>query len=169
MDFYLAIQGLKRTKRQGWINHKIPNPESVADHMYRMSLIAMTLGDDRLIKMCLVHDLAECIIGDITPMDNVPDKDEQELAAMKQLVAHLNCGNEIIELFLEYQSGQTDTAMLCKDIDKFEMILQAFEYEQGSLANADGHSLSDFFESTRGKFKTPKVQALVQQLYALRQ
>jgi putative hydrolase of HD superfamily len=67
----------------------VPKVESISDHMYRMSLMAMTLPDEmeiggtkaiidrhRCIRMCLVHDLAESIVGDITPHCGVSDGDK---------------------------------------------------------------------------------------------
>lgn len=36
---------LQATKRRGWINHGIKRPESIADHMYRMALMALIVGD----------------------------------------------------------------------------------------------------------------------------
>lgn len=50
----------------------VSNPESVGDHMYFMALMALTstpenLDRSRCIEIALVHDLAECIVGDITP------------------------------------------------------------------------------------------------------
>jgi hypothetical protein len=64
LNFFLTIGKLKRLKRTGWVNHFIPEPESVADHMYRMSMMAFLISDptvdrDHLIKLCLVHDIAE--------------------------------------------------------------------------------------------------------------
>jgi putative hydrolases of HD superfamily len=50
---------------------------------------------------------------------------------------------------------------LAKDLDKFEMILQAFEYEKANK----GMSLDDFFNSTKGKFKNAVVVDLVMELY----
>ena len=59
-------------------------PESVADHMYRMSMLAFALRDpavnrDRLIKICLVHDLAEALVGDITPHDQKVTKEQKRV------------------------------------------------------------------------------------------
>ena len=52
----------------------VKSPESIADHMYRMSLMGMiatfgdgTLDTNRCIKLALIHDLAEAKVGDITP------------------------------------------------------------------------------------------------------
>ena len=56
MQFFSVIGQLKTLKRTGWVNHRIPLPESVADHMYRMSSMAFLLSDpavdkDRLMKI----------------------------------------------------------------------------------------------------------------------
>ena len=74
LSYFRIVGYLKNVKRTGWVNHNIENAESVAEHMYRMSMLATILTDvnlnkDRLIKICLVHDLAEAIVGDITPHD----------------------------------------------------------------------------------------------------
>lgn len=67
---------LKTTKRTGWVYRNVQSPESVSDHMYRMALFSFLLADqqddnnpldkDRCIKLALVHDLAECIVGKST-------------------------------------------------------------------------------------------------------
>lgn len=99
IELMSLVERLKLTRRTGWLRHGVPvaEAESIADHMYRMSLIAMLQlpdavqllsGDSvkvdrqRCVKMALVHDMAECIVGDLTPQDYVTDKPERELAAM---------------------------------------------------------------------------------------
>ena len=52
------------------MNNEVALPESIADHMYRMSMLAMLITDpsinkDRLVKICLVHDLGESIVGEL--------------------------------------------------------------------------------------------------------
>ncbi|OAP17914.1 hypothetical protein AXX17_AT1G26500 [Arabidopsis thaliana] len=65
IDFLTLCHRLKTTKRKGWINQGINGPESIADHMYRMALMALIAGDltgvdrERCIKMAIVHDIAE--------------------------------------------------------------------------------------------------------------
>jgi len=62
---------LKRISRAGWIKEHVKDPESVAEHSYRLALMTMFASIDReidqakAIKMALVHDLAESQIGDI--------------------------------------------------------------------------------------------------------
>lgn len=54
---------MQTTKRTGWLRKGIRGPESIADHMYRMSMMAMLapahLDRDRCIRLAIVHDLAE--------------------------------------------------------------------------------------------------------------
>ncbi|RHY81449.1 hypothetical protein DYB26_005926, partial [Aphanomyces astaci] len=118
---FLRICGqLKRLKRTGWVNHHVNGPESVADHMYRMAMCTLLLDGDssldktRCIKMAIVHDLAESFVGDITPHDGVSNEEKHRLE---------------LELWHEYEDATSDEAKLVKDFDKFEMILQADEYE----------------------------------------
>ncbi|KAL4583758.1 hypothetical protein LXL04_008345 [Taraxacum kok-saghyz] len=88
------------TKRKGWINHGIKGPESIAHHMYRMALMALIAGDvpginrERCIKIAIVHDIAEAIVGDITPADGVPkvEKSRLEQAALNEMCNVLGGG-----------------------------------------------------------------------------
>jgi len=62
----------------------ISHPESVADHMYRMTMMSFLIKDttinrDHVMKICLVHDLAESIVGDITPRDGISDSTKRTL------------------------------------------------------------------------------------------
>ncbi|KAF9677266.1 hypothetical protein SADUNF_Sadunf08G0090100 [Salix dunnii] len=160
IDFLTLCHRLKITKRKGWINHGIKGPESIADHMYRMSLMALIAGDlpgvnrERCIKIAIVHDIAEAIVGDITPSDGVPkqEKSRMEQAALNEMCKVLGGGmraEEIKELWTEYENNASLEANLVKDFDKVEMILQALEYEM-----EHGKVLDEFFISTAGKFQT---------------
>ena len=171
IEFLQQISKLKTTKRTGWLNNNVPNPESISDHMYRMSIIAMLIKDteinnSKLIKMALVHDIAESIAGDIGPGEmSVESKFELELKAINELQSMLppKDGEMIKELWMEYEQNSTKEAQLCKDIDKYEMIQQCFEYEQQF-----GTRMQSFFDSTLGKFKHPEIIDLVQDLYKQR-
>ena len=172
LKFLTIVGQLKRTDRSGWVKKNIPGPESVSDHMYRMSIMAMVLGDslgnikkDHCIKMCLVHDMAESIVGDITPHDgiSVEDKHQREVQAIDHLCSMVdkNVGNEIKQLFMEYENQETDESKFVKDLDKFEMILQAHQYEQE--LDKPGY-LQEFFDSVNGKLETSVVKELAKKL-----
>ncbi|KAJ9708043.1 hypothetical protein PVL29_000216 [Vitis rotundifolia] len=100
IDFLTLCHRLKTTKRKGWINNGIKGPESIADHMYRMALMALIAGDlhgvnrERCIKIAIVHDIAEAIVGDITPSDGIPkeEKSRLERAALKEMCEVLGGG-----------------------------------------------------------------------------
>ncbi|KAJ4810603.1 HD domain-containing 2 [Rhynchospora pubera] len=160
IDFLTLCHRLKTTKRAGWIRRGVKGPESIADHMYRMGIMALVASDipgidrDRCIKMALVHDIAEAIVGDITPSDGVPksEKSRMEREALDHMCALLgepSRAKEIHELWMEYEENSSPEANIVKDFDKVEMILQALEYE-----NEQGHDLEEFFQSTAGKFQT---------------
>ncbi|KAJ2515748.1 hypothetical protein GGI11_003668 [Coemansia sp. RSA 2049] len=173
IDFLTIVERLKRTKRTGWINNGIRGPESIADHMHRMGIMAMLIEDEaldrsRCIKMAIVHDLAESLVGDITPHDGVSKEEKRKLEAdaMEQLVQTLGMSEharEIQALWLEYENGETNEAKLVFDLDKCEMILQALEYEK-----SDAKALDQFFDSTRGVFKHPQVIAWAEEIYKRR-
>ncbi|XP_046343596.1 5'-deoxynucleotidase HDDC2-like isoform X2 [Haliotis rufescens] len=165
-------------RRTGWVQKKVGvggGPESVADHMYRMAVLSFLvdpgagLDKHRCMKIALVHDMAECIVGDITPQDGISkeDKHKKEKTAMKHICSLVeeSVGQEIYSLWQEYEDQSSKEAEFIKDIDRFEMILQAFEYEQMDMKP---RYLQDFFDSTKGKFKTEQVKAWVQSLEATR-
>lgn len=171
LAFFHLIEKLKTTKRTGWIENKVNSPESIADHMYRMALMALSMPNSdginkqRCVYMALVHDLVEAIAGDISPAMNVSkhDKHKLESDAMTQICALLDSENATLirELWDEYENATSPEAILVKDFDKFEMIVQAFEFEDRQA----GLDLESFFESTRGKFQTDYVKGLAEQLY----
>lgn len=71
LDFFKTAANLKKIQRKGWIDKlSISDPESVADHSYSMAIMGMIISDlenhnfEKIIKMILLHDLAESEIGD---------------------------------------------------------------------------------------------------------
>ena len=175
VSFLHLTQQLKLTPRTGWVNHGVDKPESIADHMYRMSLMAMVaakempgLDQNRCVKLALIHDLAEAIVGDITPHDPVSKEEKAKMEAdamakIRDMLGDSLGGEEVEALWHEYEDQVTDEAKLLKDLDKLEMIMQAGEYER-----AQGKDLSQFFESTAGKFTTPVGQAWEAEIVARR-
>ena len=72
------------------------HPESVADHSYRTALMAMVFSDirgldtEKAVKMALLHDLPEALVGDSIPGERTPaEKKRMESAAMRTLLSDL--------------------------------------------------------------------------------
>ncbi|KAK4534985.1 hypothetical protein CDCA_CDCA03G1010 [Cyanidium caldarium] len=138
LGFLRLVGVLKHLKRTGWVQAGVREPESVAAHMYRMALMALVLRpqDGRALRMALVHDLAECIVGDITPNCGVAkdEKRRMEEAAMRRIGELLRphsaeAASEVMQLFEEYERGNSATARFVKGLDKLDMVLQAVEYQ----------------------------------------
>ncbi|XP_056620652.1 HD domain-containing protein 2 [Triplophysa dalaica] len=170
LQFMKLVGQLKRIPRTGWVYRNVKQPESVSDHMYRMSMMALTIQDvsvnkERIIKMALVHDLAESIVGDIAPADNISkeEKHRREKEAMEHISGLLEDGlrKEVYELWEEYENQTSSEAKLVKELDQLEMILQAHEYEE--LEGKPGR-LQEFFTSTEGRFHHPEVVGLLTSL-----
>lgn len=161
----LAINAgrLKKIKRRGWIRVGIEEVESVADHSYRTTLIAMLIGDrlklnvEKMIKMALLHDIAECITGDITPHEMKKEKKmEVEEEVMKELIGDMN---EYYEIWKEFISMESEEAKIIHDIDKMEMLLQAKEYEKDYCKE----KLKEFWEEEK-HIKHPFLISLIEEI-----
>ena len=115
--------------------------------MYRMSLltllcppsIAPRIDIAKCMKMCLIHDMAEALVGDITPVDGIskPEKSRREAETMdyltQQLLGNVNGGHagaDIRAIWQEYEDGVTFDSQFVHDLDKMELILQMVEYER---------------------------------------
>lgn len=87
----------KLLKRSGWVFHKVKNPESVADHSWGLTFLAMMYAPKHLdklkcLELAIIHDLAEIEVGDITPRDGVSsiEKNKLEMLAMKKIVNRIS-------------------------------------------------------------------------------
>ncbi|KAG4070884.1 hypothetical protein HA402_011110 [Bradysia odoriphaga] len=174
IKFLEIVGNLKHIKRAGWVLRNVPDCETVAGHMYRMSIMTFLLdgreGLDRTkcLEMALVHDLAESLVGDITPYCGISkeDKKKKELEAMQEIANLIEPrGKHLMELFLEYEENQTAESKFVKDLDRLDMVLQAFEYEKRDECPKKHQ---EFFDSTEGKFNHPLVIGLVEQIKAQR-
>lgn len=172
VPFFHALERLKTTKREGWRRFGIDHGESIADHMYRMSILTMLappqlasrLNVAHCTKMALVHDMAELLVGDITPVDGVPkdEKSRREAATMdylcKGLLGRVHGGlpgDEIRRVWQEYEDGQTLESKFVHDIDKMELIVQMVEYERAHEGRID---LGEF-SWVQTQIVLPEVQA----------
>ena len=141
----------------------IEHPESVADHSYGTAIMAMVLSDsnklntEKILKMALVHDLAESITGDLMP-DEITKDDKRTLEsdAMKEIFSKLpeNLAKEYEVMWNEYQQANSKEAILLHEIDKLEMAIQAAKYSSEGFPN---EKLSLFVDSARKEIKSREL------------
>jgi putative hydrolase of HD superfamily len=133
LQFLRAAEQLKNTHRSAWTSGG--QPESVAEHTWRLCLMALVLRDAfpevdfaRLVQICIIHDLGEAIGGDIPATHQVPgeSKAAQERADLLELLQPLPAPirDRITALWDEYEAAETPEAKLAKALDKLETIMQ---------------------------------------------
>ena len=140
LDLIKSAGLLKKVKRAGWVKKAgiTQECESVADHSYRMAIIAMRLGLEqdldvaKLVRMCLIHDLGESLIGDKMPEEKKSSKAhrEEEDKVMRRMLENLprKSGSVLLKDWHELLNSKTKEARLAWQIDKLEMTLQAEDY-----------------------------------------
>jgi putative hydrolase of HD superfamily len=151
-----CIHDLKQLPRTGWLLAGVSSPESVAEHILATTWCALFLAEeingswpahglaaplnvDRVIRIALVHDLAETILTDLpkrsTELIGRVAKHTAEARAFEQLFGGLQQGEPYRRLWAEYAAATTPEARLVQDVDKLEMVQQALRYEQRGHCN----------------------------------
>ena len=115
-----------------------------------LKLTPKELDLSKVLSLCLVHDIPEVRVGDLTPHDDCSTKSEDELNAMKEL------SPEWVHLFEEYELGETEEAKFVKQLDKLDMGLQAMIYE-----SKQGLDLSEFKNSALSKITNFELSSLI--------
>lgn len=114
--------------------------ESVAEHIWRMSLMAVLIeplltqkvDNTKLLKMIIIHDLVEAEAKDVSALDILrnPDIKVQKMEKEKQAIENLRTvlattnGQEIYDLFYEFENRQTYESKVANALDKLEVQLQ---------------------------------------------
>lgn len=131
-DFLFEVGMLKRTPRSGF-QFLGSGSETVAEHSFRSAVIGYVLGRmsgglaiDRVVLMCLFHDLVEARTGDLNYVNKKYVKADEE-AAVRDQTAELFFGQEIRNLAEEFNERNTPESEAAHDADQLEMILQLKE------------------------------------------
>ena len=166
-DFFFQIAGLKKLPRSGWkIKVGLDNSESVAEHSYMMSVMAMVLSDlkslnsEKVIKMSILHDWAESKIGDFMPDEIGNDKkSELESYAMMEILESLpqSLQSDYQKMWDEFLVRNTPEARLVYELDKLEMALQAKIYEK----DTDPEKVKPFIISAVEQIMDPDVKKIL--------
>lgn len=174
IEFSKLIGKLKKIERTGWVTGPgIKNPESVADHTFRTVALAMVIADikkldaEKMMRMALLHDLGEAITGDFDfyakkrfTADEIEQKEgEAILRILSTLPGELR--SNYLEIWKEYRKQETTEARFVKEIDRIEMIFQAWEYEKEGY---DKERLERFWEKTKPLIRDPDIKKLFELL-----
>ncbi|MHA1143608.1 MAG: HD domain-containing protein [Candidatus Helarchaeota archaeon] len=166
-EFFQKTIELKKIKRQGWLDHEIQfnRIESVADHVFGVALLCYCMTDSReetqekAIAGALVHDIAESIIGDISPKSGVSQalKFEKEKNAMIQLNELIKA--DVLAEWLTLEEKSSTWARLVKQLDKIEMLIQALIHETKNMpAKLDDFWNVEFKDEIFKKMKNELVK-----------
>lgn len=107
--------------------------ESVAEHSWRVSLMAYLLKEefpdadmDKVVSMCLIHDLGECFTGDIPTFNKTNDDRDIEDSLLNQWIKTLpdEVAQNMESLYAEMDAQQTTEAKIYKALDKLEALIQ---------------------------------------------
>ncbi len=140
MKILEVLMNLKYEERRGW-KRILPGltVESVASHSFSTAFIAMLLAMkkkanvEKVVCMALLHDIAEGVIGDITPeMTDFIEKEETESKVMEYILRDLpdDIRDKLLALWREYIEGRSEEAKIVAEADKIDMHLQAKRYEK---------------------------------------
>lgn len=107
--------------------------ENVAAHSWRTAVMAYLMKDeledidtDKVIRMCLLHDIGEAVTGDIPTFEKTEEHEEVEKQAVDELLKSLPgpLYQEITALFEEMDAQETKEARVYKALDKLEAVIQ---------------------------------------------
>jgi putative hydrolase of HD superfamily len=175
-EFFRNVGRLKETKRMGWAFFGVENGESVAEHSFRLAVMAMVFAKEfgldelKCLKLALVHDLPESFAGDTVTRHREQDqkisnkkKFEKEKNGLLELVKGLGKkdAKEIKSLWFEFEEGKTKEARLVKQLDRLELALQALEYEK---ARRFKKLPDEFFVYTRERVSDKNLLKLYEEI-----
>jgi putative hydrolases of HD superfamily len=174
ISFLESAGKLKKVSRKGWVTSaKVKNPESVADHTFRTAILIMCISDLKgwdtgaLVRMALLHDVHEAIIGDY----DYPDKEkigktaveEMDRKAIKEVYSTMpkSLKEKYSSIATEYLEQKTPESRLVRQADRLEMLMQALEYEESGY-NKD--KLQTFWDSIGENLEYEEFNKILEQL-----
>ncbi len=177
LDIVLECIDLKSIPRMGWAVRGIRNGESVAEHSYAVALLTMLLADRiddtidqaKLLKIALLHDLPEYMLGDIhapaTRMLGVEAKEAAEERILEKLFSRIDGGDAYVRLWKEFADRSSVEGRLVRAADKLEMFTQAYRYEEEGTRTLE--KFWGYHENTK-EFEFEEVRELYDELVRMR-
>lgn len=141
IKYYVLCNKLKNIIRTGWKDWNVNRDriESVAEHIFGVQMLAIAMKSEyqydvdimKVIYMLSIHELGETIIGDLTQFQvNKETKEKMEHEAVHSILSSLLDGEQIEQLFLEFDEHKTPEAIFAYQCDKLECDIQSKLYDQ---------------------------------------
>lgn len=157
----MEAEKLKKIKRTGWVWREVKNPETIAQHSFRVALMNWLLAEktesgmslEKIIKISLVHDLSEVYIGDVTPYWGFVPKDPKKR-------------KEVLQRWIRLTKKKKEERAKVKFEREKRALEKLTKFLPPHLKKEISHSWLDYESSTsrEGKFakQGDKVETLLQ-------
>ncbi|MFW5739143.1 MAG: HD domain-containing protein [Myxococcota bacterium] len=140
IDTVLALDSLSDLPRTGWRLRGVRPGESIADHVFGVTLVTAMLTDvlreqgveidgERALRLAIVHDAAEARTGDI-PMPVKSKAFSEAVADVEQRIVEGMLPAAWTAWWQEAEEGRTLEARVVKAADKIQMMARALSYER---------------------------------------
>ena len=172
-----VAEQLKNNTRHSWTSDG--RHESVAEHSWRVTLMAYFVKDEypdldmnRVLLMCLIHDLGEAFTGDVPAFVKTEEDEERESALLSQWVSSLPepFREEMDELYREMDAQETAEARLYKALDRMETIIQhneapistwlPLEYEKNLVYGKEQCAFSPYTSALQERVKNDCLEKI---------
>lgn len=166
LDFLKVAEKLKCNTRHSYTSSG--RHESVAEHSWRLTMMAYFMRDefpeadiDKVIRMCMFHDMGEAITGDIPAFEKTSADSDHENHVMDELLDTLPepYRADLKELFAEMEALETLEAKIYKALDKLEALIQhneadlstwiPLEYDLQMTYGTEECSFSEYMKNLR--------------------
>lgn len=174
IEFMSVMERMKDHTRHSWTSKG--RHESVAEHSWRTALLALLMKDefpdldiDKVIRMCLLHDIGEAVTGDIPAFDKTAAHEDTEKQALEQLFDMLPSPwpEELRALFAEMEALETGEAKLYKALDRMEALFQhneadistwlPLEYELNLIYGNENAAFSPYTTALREELRRDTI------------
>lgn len=160
ITYYVICNRLKNVIRTGWKNWNVQREriESVAEHIFGVQMLAIAMKSEyqydvdikKVIFMLAVHELGETVIGDLTQFQISKDEKEKlEHEAVNKILSGLLDGNQIEQLFLEFDAHNTKESIFAYQCDKLECDLQSKLYDEDGCVDLNKQDGNDTLKNSR--------------------
>lgn len=160
ISYYVLCNKLKNVIRTGWKDWNVQRErvESIAEHVYGVQMLAIAMHSEfeydidiqKVIFMLAIHELGETVIGDLTQFQiSKEEKEKIEHEAVHKILKDLINGQQLEELFLEFDAHKTKEALFAYQCDKLECDLQCKLYDQENCVDLNDQSSNKTFNDER--------------------